>query len=217
MAGDASAYADLLAALLAVRNDPATARFDAELAAAEARGSIDGATARTLRWWQRESLRGLSDHLGAVLPDLLTHLAEAQAEALEAVGFSALSWSAASGPSSDYGRPDSTPDPPVGGSHLRPVDGPALPPPDRPSDPPLPPAPRLLRPGFAPPGPAPEAYATPSDGASRPRLLLSGLTVLTAGESAPDVIDLTDTEPPTSETRSTTHQPSAHRPDEAPR
>ena len=30
MSGDASAYADLLAALLAVRSDPATARFDAE-------------------------------------------------------------------------------------------------------------------------------------------------------------------------------------------
>ena len=31
-------YADLLAALLAARSDPATARFDAEIAAAEAAG-----------------------------------------------------------------------------------------------------------------------------------------------------------------------------------
>ena len=40
-----AAYADLLQALLAVRSDPATARFDAELAQAEADGRIDGPTA----------------------------------------------------------------------------------------------------------------------------------------------------------------------------
>jgi len=192
MSGDASAYADLLAALLAVRSDPATARFDAELAAAEARGSIDGPTARTLRWWQRESLRGVSDHLAEVFPDLLTHLSTAQAAAVESVAESAESWSLASGLAPEPGAPAGSgvadaPGEPAG-SHLRPVD--SL------TDPlPLPPAPRLLRPGFSPPEPSPEARSTRADGASRPRLLVSGLTVLTAGSVVPDVIDLTTHDP----------------------
>ena len=186
MSGDASAYADLLAALLAVRSDPATARFDAEIAAAEARGSIDGPTARTLRWWQRESMRGLSDHLAEVLPDLLTHLFAAQAAASESVADSADSWSLASGLAEPSLAPASggSSGPPEAGSHLRPVDDAAAPRP-------LPPAPRLLRPGFAPPEPSPEGRGTPPGGASRHRLLVSGLTVLSAGEGVPDVIDLT--------------------------
>ena len=189
MSGDASAYADLLAALLAVRSDPATARFDAELAAAEARGSIDGPTARTLRWWQRESLRGVSDHLAEVFPDLLTHLSSAQAAATESVAESAESWSLASGLAAQPGAPLGSGDADEpSGSHLRPVDDLA--------DPlPLPPAPRLLRPGFSPPDPSPDARSTPPDGASRHRLLVSGLTVLTAGSVVPDVIDLTAHDP----------------------
>jgi hypothetical protein len=188
MSGDASAYADLLAALLAVRSDPATSRFDAELAAAEARGSIDGPTARTLRWWQRESLRGVSDHLAEVFPDLLTHLSAAQAAAAESVAESVESWSLATGLAQEpdvafgAGAPDVATEP--SGSHLRPVDDLAEPLP-------LPPAPRLLRPGFSPPDPSPEGRITAPDGASRPRLLVSGLTVLTAGSVVPDVIDLT--------------------------
>jgi len=189
LSGDASAYADLLAALLAVRSDPATARFDAEIAAAEARGSIDGPTARTLRWWQRESMRGLSDHLAEVLPDLLTHLFAAQAAASESVADSADSWSLASGlaePSlaSDSVGSGGSGGSPEAGSHLRPVDDAAAPLP-------LPPAPRLLRPGFAPPEPSPDGRVTPPGGASRHRLLVSGLTVLSPGEGVPDVIDLT--------------------------
>ena len=200
--GRPSAYADLLAALLAVRPDPATARFDHELMAAEARGEIDPATARTLRWWQRESLRGLSDHLSAVLPHLLDDLAAAQSAASEAVEESAAAWSSASAATE---RAVNGPDPSgPPGSHLRPVDdgpGPFRPGPDlsgsSPTEPPVgPPPPRLLRPGFAPPDPDPSAQLAPGSpaqvdpGAPRPRLLVSGITVR-SDDPAP-VVDLTD-------------------------
>lgn len=69
-----SAYAELVAGLLDVRDDVATARFDAELAAAEAEGRIDTATARTLRWWQRAAVRGVVDHARTALPPVLAAL-----------------------------------------------------------------------------------------------------------------------------------------------
>src|SRR5881409_3502082 len=49
-----SAYAELVSGLLEARHDAASARFDVEVAAAEADGRIDERTARVLRWWQRE-------------------------------------------------------------------------------------------------------------------------------------------------------------------
>lgn len=133
--GRSTAYADLLSALLALRADPATSRFDAELAAAEAAGLIDGAVARTLRWWQRESMRGLADHLAAVLPDLLTELRESDRAAAESVQEAQSAWAVAtaalppsappepSGP--DRGGAHSAPasaTPTPTGPHLRPVD-----------------------------------------------------------------------------------------------
>jgi hypothetical protein len=136
--GRSTAYADLLSALLALRADPATARFDAELAAAEANGLVDGSVARTLRWWQRESMRGLADHLAAVLPDLLTELLESDRAAAETVRAAQNSWAEATatlptgapvgGPADHLSTPPPSPfspaAPPVapGGPHLRPVD-----------------------------------------------------------------------------------------------
>lgn len=199
--GRPSAYADLLAALLAVRSDPATQRFDHELMAAEARGEIDPATARTLRWWQRESLRGLSDHLSTVLPHLLDDLATAQAAAAEAVQDSASSWSAASAAEAAEDRVVNGPEPGgASGSHLRPVDdpGPFRPGPElsggsTPSAGLAPP--RVLRPGFAPPEPGPTARdASPSSGqvapgAPRHRLIVSGISVRDEDSTT---VDLTD-------------------------
>src|SRR3954452_1358062 len=71
---DRAAYADLVAAVADARPDPATERFDAEIASAVAGGRIDQQFARTLRWWQRESIRGVRDHLVEVLPPLLESL-----------------------------------------------------------------------------------------------------------------------------------------------
>ena len=168
-------YADLLSALGGTRRDPATARFDEELAAAEAAGSIDPFVARTLRWWQRESVRAVEDHLASVLPAVLVGLETADAEAAQAVADSAESWAAASGGASGRPLPPPPDDPgpfraappgptPVtpssaGGSpqgpgdpttpHLRPVDsaGPDI------GEPPST-GTRLFRPGFVPSGPA---------------------------------------------------------------
>jgi len=49
---------EVVLAVVDTRPDPATERFDAELAAAVATGRLDEGTARTLRWWQREAVRG---------------------------------------------------------------------------------------------------------------------------------------------------------------
>ncbi|HET7901953.1 MAG TPA: hypothetical protein VFL59_12270 [Candidatus Nanopelagicales bacterium] len=200
-----SAYADLLAALLAVRKDPATTRFDAELAAAEARGDLDPVAARTLRWWQRESLRGLSDHLASVLPHLLDDLAAAQSAASESVEESAAAWSAASA-ATDLAVNGPEPGGPGAALHLRPVDdlrdegrgpfrpGPTLASSTSPEPPEPPEPPRPISPGFAPPDPGPSAAAgSPGQvptGVPRPRLLVSGITV--RAESSGPFVDLTD-------------------------
>jgi len=182
-----ASYAALVSALLSTRPDPATARFDDELAAAESAGAIDPAVARTLRWWQREAVRGVEDHLVAVLPELLTGLAGAERDAYDEVAASAESWAAASGaaaarPGPPPGPADADADPERRGSSdvltswADRADGPGR----RPADPPgphlrpvdvaspgaraLPVAPARLRPGFAPPAPpAPAAAGTPAD------------------------------------------------------
>ena len=66
-----SAYAELVSGLLEARHDAASARFDAEVAAAEADGRIDERTARVLRWWQRESVRAVVEHARSVIPPAL--------------------------------------------------------------------------------------------------------------------------------------------------
>ena len=201
----------LLSAVAGTRRDVATARFDEELAAAEAAGAIDPAVARTLRWWQRETVRGVEDHLQSVLPGLLSGLEAADREAEEAVAASAESWAAASGggpdaallprPPDDPG-PDLPPGPPAppggagptgsGGSpygagapHLRPVDRlpDGLPRPGRVG---VPPAPARVRtPGTArgSAGRASCGHDSAEGGAPPPRLLVGGLTVLPDGAS----------------------------------
>ena len=81
-----SAYADLVAGLLDVRADPATDRFDAELAAAEEDGRIDPQTAKVLRWWQREALRALVDHARTVVPPTMLAIEQAAGAAGDDLG-----------------------------------------------------------------------------------------------------------------------------------
>jgi hypothetical protein len=202
-----AAFSSLLAAVAGSRRDLASARFDEELAAAEAVGSIDPVVARTLRWWQREALRSMEEHLQSVLPGLLAGLESADHDAAEAVVASAESWAAATGAA--LGRPivppapdgtdaiPSMPGPPPAGGPAGggsspgagdPTGTPYLRPVDRgPDGGPSAPA-RLLRPGFAPPQPPrvtppgdPVAHASPEGGASPRRLLVGGLTVLAGG------------------------------------
>ena len=74
-------WSDLVGGLLDARTDPATARFDAELAAGLADGSLTEDAAHRLRFWQRASIRSLADHARTVLPVALGALEAARHEA----------------------------------------------------------------------------------------------------------------------------------------
>jgi hypothetical protein len=91
------AYSDLIAGLLDVRNDAATERFDAELAAAEEDGRIDAQTSKVLRWWQRESLRTFVEHARVVVPPTLVALEQSATGTDREVEVSARSWARAAG------------------------------------------------------------------------------------------------------------------------
>lgn len=91
------AYRDLVAGLLEVRRDGATERFDAEVAAALAEGRLDERTARVLRWWQRESLRALTEHACRVIPPTLVTLTTAEEVASDDAEEAAASWARAVG------------------------------------------------------------------------------------------------------------------------
>jgi len=92
-----TAYGDVIAGLLDVRVDPASQRFDAEIAAAEEEGRIDPQTAKVLRWWQRESIRGLVDHARTVVPATLVALEQSAVGAGAETEASSRSWARAVG------------------------------------------------------------------------------------------------------------------------
>lgn len=83
---------ELIAALLAVRDDPATAAFDRAVAAAEAAGTIDSATARELTFWHRRSLEGLIDHATVVVPSALAARRRSDVAARESMAQARVSW-----------------------------------------------------------------------------------------------------------------------------
>ena len=85
-------YTALVAALLGVRTDYASARFDAEVAAALSANRMDVATARTLRWWQRASVREVEGYAGTVLPMVLATRTDAETVAAVDSDESAASW-----------------------------------------------------------------------------------------------------------------------------
>jgi hypothetical protein len=85
-------YTALVAALLGVRTDYASSRFDAELTAALAASRLDAATARTLRWWQRASVREVEGYANSVLPVVLATRSEADTRAAIDSEESASSW-----------------------------------------------------------------------------------------------------------------------------
>jgi len=74
-------YAELVSGLLGARTDPATDRFDEELDRAVAGGEVTAAVARRLRFWQRASLRALTDHTRTVLPVTLGALEASRRDA----------------------------------------------------------------------------------------------------------------------------------------
>lgn len=101
-----SAYRDLVAGLLEVRRDTASERFDAEVAAAQHDGRLDERTAKLLRWWQRESVRAITEHACRVIPPTLLALGAAEDSAMEDTDVADSAWARAAG--------DSLRDQPVG-------------------------------------------------------------------------------------------------------
>jgi hypothetical protein len=89
-----------VAAVLALRADAASDRFDALLAELTAGGLLDPAAARELRWWQRESVRAVGDHLVDTVPASLVALDRAKAAALEATAMADQAWNLATPPRS---------------------------------------------------------------------------------------------------------------------
>src|SRR5665213_527934 len=85
-------YTALVAALLGVRPDYASTRFDAEIAAALAANRLDVATARTLRWWHRASVREVEAYANSVLLVVLATRSEADTRAAIDSDESAASW-----------------------------------------------------------------------------------------------------------------------------
>lgn len=92
------AYSEVLAALLALRPDPATDRFDALLSVLLAEDRIDPAAARELRWWQRESVRSVGDYIGDTAPALLVALESSRQTAEQASEVAARAWEQATRP-----------------------------------------------------------------------------------------------------------------------
>jgi hypothetical protein len=191
-------WAALVTALVATRTDHATVRFDQVLAEAEAAGLIDGPTARTLRWWQRESVRAVSEHITDVLPDTIARMAASDAAARESVATSARAWNAVSPPVAapavapavgddrgHLGSPPEVADPghdrPLGTVTTLPTRAPAGPQstPDSPHSHEPPPRPG---PGFTSSLFTAGSSTPPGDnGAPQARLLAGGLTVLGDG------------------------------------
>jgi len=173
--GQATAFAELVAAMLDARHDYATAAFDDALTRAEADGSLDPAAARLLRWWQRETVRAVVDHAARVLPPAVLALQEAERVAAEEAD-QALATIRALTPEPDLE--------PVEHLVLLPDTHAAAATPESPAPEPAPAIDRVeLRPWPGePPTPAPvteaSAAATDPDDRSARRTLVAGLRVL---------------------------------------
>ncbi|HEU4676305.1 MAG TPA: hypothetical protein VFS29_09975 [Motilibacteraceae bacterium] len=88
------AWSELVSAVLDARADPATARFDEELAAAQQAG-LPADVARALRYWQRASVRAALDHARTTLPTVVAALVQSVADSAVAVDEQDQAWRAA--------------------------------------------------------------------------------------------------------------------------
>jgi hypothetical protein len=88
------AWSEVVSAVLDARADPATARFDEELAAAQQAG-LPADVARALRYWQRASVRAALDHARTTLPTVVGALVQSVGDASTAVDEQDQAWRAA--------------------------------------------------------------------------------------------------------------------------
>ena len=102
--------AALVAALLGVRTDHASARFDTEIDAALAANTLDVQTARALRFWQRASVQAVEDYAAGVLPVALAARDDADRQGADDVIEAAAAWQEAHKAQEAPVLDDSTPD-----------------------------------------------------------------------------------------------------------
>jgi hypothetical protein len=87
--------AALVAALLGVRTDHASAQFDAAIEAALTANRLDVQTARSLRFWQRASVQAVEDYASAVLPTAFAAADIANQQGVDDTVEAAVAWDAA--------------------------------------------------------------------------------------------------------------------------
>ena len=89
---DEQRYRAVVSALLDVRPDHVGGYFDEALDAALAANRVDVHLARTLRWWQRASVRATEDFVAQIIPTVMAALDEADATAERDAAANATAW-----------------------------------------------------------------------------------------------------------------------------
>jgi len=89
---DVDRYRALVSALLEVRPDHVGCYFDEALDAALAANRVDVHLARTLRWWQRASVRAVEDFVAQIMPTVMAALDDADIAAERDAAANAIAW-----------------------------------------------------------------------------------------------------------------------------
>ena len=89
---DVVRYRAVVSALLDVRPDHVGGYFDEALDAALAANRVDVHLARTLRWWQRASVRAAEDFVAQIMPTVMAALADADITAERDAAANAIAW-----------------------------------------------------------------------------------------------------------------------------
>lgn len=89
---DVHRYRAVVSALLDVRPDHVGGYFDEALDAALAANRVDVHLARTLRWWQRASVRAAEDFVAQIIPTVMAALDEADVTAERDAAANATAW-----------------------------------------------------------------------------------------------------------------------------
>lgn len=164
------AWSEVVSAVLDARADPASTRFDEELAAAQQAG-LPADVARALRYWQRASVRAALDHARTTLPTVVGALVQSVGDAATAVDEQDQAWRAATESVAGAARLQS-----VGQHEASTATGLAAQPPDAPAESPVQAPAAPARPAF---GQDPVPAAVPLRPTEPRRLLVAGLAPLT--------------------------------------
>ena len=119
--GRSAAYAELVSAVLDLRNPGSTHDFDQLVAAAVADGRLAESLARELRWLQRRTVRDVVEHAAHVLPATLVALEGGEEPAATPTDTRDPAMLADAGDDGEVARPEAAeehaaPDPPDAGT-----------------------------------------------------------------------------------------------------